>query len=222
MGRLTMVGAIALVALATCAAALAARGDPKEALTKADQARAKAMLLRKSDLATGFTSSPSGKSPDFYCKAIDESDLTVTGKADSPDFTLQSAAKFFFVSSSANIYRTAAQAVSSWRRNTSPAGETCAKQVLGDSFKGSKVTLRSLSRMSFPKLAPLTISYRVTAGISASGNTVPLYFDLVVLEQGRAQVSLVVGSAGAPLARSELVQFARLTAGRIADAMKGA
>jgi hypothetical protein len=222
MGRLTMVGAIVLVALAACAAALAARGDPKEALTKADQARAKAMLLRKSDLATGFTPSPSGKSPDFYCKAIDESDLTVTGKADSPDFTLQSGAKFFFVSSSANIYRTAAQAVSSWRRNTSPAGETCAKKVLGDSFKGSKVTLRALSRMSFPRLAPLTISYRVTAGISAGGSTVPLYFDLVVLEQGRAQVSLVVGSTGAPLARSELVQLGRLTAGRVANAMKGA
>jgi hypothetical protein len=82
--------------------------------------------------------------------------------------------------------------------------------------------LRSFARESFPKVAPLTAAYRFTASLDSAGRAVTLYFDVVALQQGRAQVAVVVASAGGPLARSETLQFARLTAKRMATAMKGA
>jgi hypothetical protein len=222
MGRLTMIGVVVLVALTTCTVALASRGDPKQALTKADQGRAGAMLLRKTDLAAGFAAHPSGNSSGAYCQATDESDLTVTGKAESPAYTLLAPPRFFFVASEVSIYRTVGQALVSWRRNTSPAGEACARSELGDSLSSGAPKLRSFARESFPKVAPLTAAYRFTASLDSAGRAVTLYFDVVALQQGRAQVAVVVASAGGPLARSETLQFARLTAKRMATAMKGA
>jgi hypothetical protein len=222
MSRITLVLAVVVVSLAAGATAFAARGDPKEAFTKPDQARAKSMLLRKTDLAAGFVGHPSGNSSDTYCKATDESDLTVTGKADSPEYTLQAPPRFFFVTSEVYVYRTVNEALASWRRNTGPAGEACARNELGESLGSGAPKLGSFGRAAFPKVAPLTIAYRFTASLPAASGTLTLYFDMVALQKGRAQVVLVVASAGAPLARSEMVQFAKLTSGRMTRAMKGA
>ena len=78
-----------LLALAVAGTALAARGDPDKQIRQADQARAKAMLLRPADFNPAFTARPSssGGSGDFYCGALDESDLTLTGEARSRSFT---------------------------------------------------------------------------------------------------------------------------------------
>ena len=121
--------ALAVIAVALVAAAVAAagRGDPQRAITKADQARAKAMLLRRADFAAGVKATKPGPDADLYCAALDESDLTLTGDADSPDFTQQTAATFISIRSGASIYRTTAQALASWRRGTSAAGERCAR-----------------------------------------------------------------------------------------------
>ena len=219
MGRLPILVAVALVALATTTGALAGRGDPRRAITSADQALAKAMLLRKSDLAAGFTASPQGKDPNFYCAALDESDLTLTGDAESPDFALQAPGRIFSIASSAQIYRSSNQALASWRRSTSAAGERCAARGLASVIARSGGTFHSLERVAFPEVAPLTVSYRVTAELASGQQKVPAYFDVVVLERGRAQVTFFVFSVGAPLVRSELLAFARLTAARMKNAM---
>jgi hypothetical protein len=222
MGRLSTIVLAVLVALTLASGALAGRGDPKRAIAKADQARAGAMLLRRSDLASGFRATPPGKAPNFYCAATDESDLTLTGDAESPEFTLAAPGRLFFISSQAHLYRTSADASSSWRRGTSPAGESCARKLLQQVLAGSGAVFESFGRESFPKVAPLTVAYRITAEIVAGANAVPTYIDVIVLQRGRAQVSLLILSAGAPLVRSETLTFARTTAARMAKAMAGA
>jgi len=65
-----------VVTLVLSGAALAGRGDPEKKITRADQARAKAMLLRKADFAPGVKATPPSRDEsDFYCEALDQSDL---------------------------------------------------------------------------------------------------------------------------------------------------
>ena len=105
--------AVVLLALVTSGAALAARGDPEKRITPADQARAKAMLVRKGDLGIAFRPTPSQSiGEDFSCPALDESDLTLTGEAESPTF----AGGVEFVGSSAQVYESVADSKASWRR----------------------------------------------------------------------------------------------------------
>ena len=76
---------VVLMALIAAAPAVAADGDPKKALTTKDQAAARAIVLKRSDLGQGFTATkrpadeplPKGA----RCDALDEGDLTVTGDA---------------------------------------------------------------------------------------------------------------------------------------------
>ncbi|MDH4176972.1 MAG: hypothetical protein OEV72_05275 [Thermoleophilia bacterium] len=208
-----------VIALCVAATADAGRGDPREALTKADQARAKAMLLRASDLAPGFVARRSSADADVYCAAVDESDLTITGKASSPQHTLVDATRFFVLGSTAQVYRTTKQASTSWRRGTSAKGVACAKKIFG-ALPGA--TLRSFRAQSFPKVAPKTVAYRLVMDLQAAGTTIRTYSDVIVLGAGRAQAALWILSGGRPLVRAEAVAFARKIAGRMATAMRGA
>jgi hypothetical protein len=219
--RLAGVAVVVLVGLVVATAALAARGDPKKAITAADQARAKSMLLRRADLTAGFRAAPPSKESDPYCAATDESDLTETGEADSPEFTRETSTTFLFVASGASVYKTAADALTSWRRSTGAAGEACARRTLAAEIATSGLRLRTFGRASFPKLAPLTVAYRLTADIPAGSTTIRAYFDVVALQRGRAQTVLLVGSAPAAVARTETVALARTIAGRMTKAMRG-
>jgi hypothetical protein len=214
-----LVLAVAAALAAGAAASVAGKGDPQRAITKADQARAKAMLLRRADFAAGFTATKPGPDADLYCAALDESDLTITGDADSPDFTRQASATFLSIQSGATIYRTQAEALTSWRRGTSAAGERCARDVLAKEFRKSGLLVKRLSRVTFPKLAPLTVAYRLVVTGTGQAGTVAAYGDIVVMQRGRAQAGVLVLSLGAPLVRPELVFFARAVARRQAKAM---
>ena len=74
-----------LAVLASATVALAARGEPRDELDAKDMARARSIVLKKTDLAAGFRSTKTGPG-DGYCAALDESALTRSGKAESPAF----------------------------------------------------------------------------------------------------------------------------------------
>jgi len=83
------------------------------------------MLLRKSDFSPAFAAGPaSGGASDFYCAALDESDLTLTGEAESPSF----AGGFEFLASTAYVYKSRADSDASWKRGTSAAGQKCIRE----------------------------------------------------------------------------------------------
>ena len=204
-----------LLALVGAAAALAARGDPQKKITPADQARAKAMVLRNADFGLGFKATlASADEGDFYCEALDESDLTLTGEAKSPTFR----GGVELVSSLSAVYRSLADSNTSWRRETSAAGDTCARDEFRREFQRDGIRLESFRRMTFPRLAERSIAYRLVA----SSQGVRVYFDVVVLQQSRGQAALLLGSALAPMPRAEEVRLARIVAGRMAKALRGA
>ena len=146
---------VVALALTVSTAALAVRGEPQKQLTPADKARARSILLKKSDLGPGFKPTPqSAAEVDFYCKALDEADLTLTGEAESPQFERG----IVFVSSSAQVYGSRADASTSWRRGTTAAGERCAHDVLAGSSRrkasGSSPIAESRSRTSLSGRLP--------------------------------------------------------------------
>ena len=209
---------VVFLALVLTGSALGDHLDPRKQIRSADQARARAMLLRQSDLP-GFQRQPSsGADPHLSCPGLDESDLTVTGDAEAPTWS----ASVIFVTSSSTVYATRADAATSWRRGTSPAGTRCLREELGREFGRQGVGVVSLRRIAFPALAQRSAAYRLTLTGQAQGQTVNAYVDFIVLGQGRAIAGLVVGSAVVKPDRPAEVRLARTVAARMATAMRGA
>ena len=76
---------VVVAGLACAAVALGSHFDPEQRLRAGDQARARAMLLRQSDLGPGFAvERTSDLDAHVTCKALDLSDLVVTGRSASP------------------------------------------------------------------------------------------------------------------------------------------
>ena len=208
---------LSLVGLVTAGSAVANHLDPQKRIRPADQARARAMLLRKADLSPAYKATPASPDEvDVDCKALDESDLTLTGEAESPEFQVQGGVEF--ISSLAQVYASVADANTSWRRGTSAAGEKCAKDEFRRQFQKAGIRLDSFRRTAFPRLAERSVAYRLVA----SSQGVRVYIDVVVLMQSRGQAALLLGSALTPIPKAEQVRLARLVAGRMAKSMRGA
>ena len=195
--------------------ALAGRGDPQKRIVPADQLRAKAMLVRAADLP-GYQAQPGGADSDFYCKALDESDLTLTGEAKGQQFSQAVA----LVGSGARVYESRRDADVSWRRGTGAAGVRCAATLVRSEYAKQGVTFVSLQRMAFPRLAERTAALRARLTVTGPQGDVPLILDLLALKQSRAQATIVVGSALVPPDRSQEVRLARLVARRKKAAMR--
>ena len=203
-----------VIALVGTGAALAGRGDPQKRITPADQARAKSMLLRKSDFSPAFAAGPaSGGASDFYCAALDESDLTLTGEAESPSF----AGGFEFLTSTAYVYESRADSDASWKRGTSAAGQKCIREGLRREVQGTSVRLVSFRKIPFPGFGQRSVLYRAVA----EREGIRVYVDLVALQQSRAQVAIVYGAGLTPPPAAEERRLAKVTAARMAKAMRG-
>ena len=205
----------------TAAAATADRGDAQRRISSADQALARSLLLKQSDLAPDVKSEASSGANENgpYCKALDESDLVLTADVEGRLFSREAQGTYAGVTSSAQLYRTKAMAASSWARGTSAAGLQCAKRVLAGSFARDGFRLDSLRRTSFANLADRTVAYRVILSRLSAGIRVRLYFDVLVLARGRAQATVLFISLGAPFPQSSQVPLARVVANRMATAL---
>lgn len=209
---------VVVALLASAGSAAADHLEPEKRIRPADQARAKAMLLRPSDLPSFTRLPPSSADPHMSCRALDASDLTVTGDAETPLWS----AGVVFVASSSTVYETAADATASWRRETSTAGTRCLRRELGKQFAKQGASISTLRRVAFPKLAQDSAAYRLVLTSTAQGQTVTLTLDVVALKHGRATVGLVVGTALVPPVREAELRLARTLEARMAKAMRGA
>ena len=191
--------AVALLALIATGAALAAKGDPRKHHTAADQAKAKSIVVRLSDLGAGWTGKKSPNSGGhLHCKGFepDESALVETGKANSLDFSkgLQ------FVSSNAALYATAAQAQTAWNLVVQPGLLTCLKALFeqGGSSGGATTTVKSQGPLAFPKLAARTAAYRIVFQTKSGSQTLSGDLDVVLLGAGRIDTAMLLLSVGVP------------------------
>jgi hypothetical protein len=203
-----------LLALAVASGALAANGDPQRRITPADQARAKAMLLRGSDFSVAFTArpSPSGDSG-FSCAALDESDLTITGRAISPSFT----ATAEYAASTAEVYESRADASASWKRGTGTAGLACLRLGVRRQFQGpGGVRLVSFARIPFPRRGDRSVAFRAIAAQQG----LRVYVDVVAMQVSRAEATVAYASALSPPPQEELRRLTGIVATRAAKAMR--
>jgi hypothetical protein len=205
---------VVLLALLPAGSALADHFDPQRKIRPADQARAKAMLLRKSDLAPGYAVGSKGGSAHLNCAPLDESDLTLTGEAESPMWI----GGLTFISSYANVYRSASENDASWRRSTSAAGRRCVASEFQRLAGTSGVRLVSLRELPFTRVAPRTVVYRLLFELQGQGGA--LTIDLVALARSRAQAFFLVASAAGAPSKAEELRLARIVAGRLASAMR--
>jgi hypothetical protein len=213
--KLVVVTLVTLVTLVLVGAALAGHGDPRERFTAADQARAKAMVLRPGDLNAAYVAHPaSSGGSGFYCAALDESDLTLTGRSNSPSFT----ATGEYISSTASVYATRSDSNASWTRGTSPAGEKCVRAGLRAALQGGVVRLVSFKRVAFPKRGTRSVAYRAVATFQG----VRVFIDFVAMQVVRAQISVVYVNALAPPPQSEVRRLTGAVATRAQKAMRGA
>jgi len=205
-----------VLALTVAGAALGARGDPEKQIRPADQARASAMLLRGADFNPAFTTRPSssGGSGDFYCAALDESDLTLTGEARSQSFT----ATTEYVTSTAYVYVSRSDSNASWKRGTSAAGEQCLRVGLRGEFQGTGVRLVSFKKLSLPKRGQRSGAFRAIA----TQQGLRVYLDIVAMQVSRAQAAVIYVSALSPPPQGELRRLTGLVAKRAEKAMRGA
>jgi hypothetical protein len=215
---------LVVVALVAPIAAHAGNGQPKKALTKAGQATARAVVLKRGDLGTGFTSVARSKDQGLpkgaRCGPLDETDLTITGDAASPDFRYSQGAAFVTVGSTAQVYRTLREANASWSRGTTKQTTTCLADIIRLSAGGGqKVTVVSAKKISFPSLSPKTAAYRFVLTIAYSGNQrVRAYVDAVILQHGKIQSGLLFTSLGTPIGNADRVALASIVAARMAKA----
>ena len=211
-----------LVALAVTPVAWGADGEPKKALTSKGNATARSIVLKRGDLSTAFTlrTRPDEDLPKgVRCGALDESDLTITGEAQSPDFQLSQPGLFVTIGSTTNVYRSLGEAGKSWKRGTSSQTTTCLADIVRLSAPpGQRVSIVSAKRLTFPKVAPMTSAFRVVATMTIGGNQVRAYVDAIILQHGRIQSGVVFTSLGRPVGKADELGLAALVADRMARA----
>jgi hypothetical protein len=205
-----------LLALVPVGTAFANHFDPERKIKPADEARARAMLLRRADLEAGYRATTSGSSGHLNCAPLDESDLTLTGDAESPTWS----DGLVVLASFANVYASAADADASWRRSTSSAGRRCVATEFQRLAGAGGGRLLSLRQVPFPRVAPRTVAYRIIFEIQSQGPR--LTIDLIALQRSRAQAYFIVATVIGVPSKADEVRLARTVAGRMAKAMRGA
>jgi hypothetical protein len=191
--------AVALVALVAAGLATAASPrNPKKVIIPAVQAKAKAINVQASDLPKSLGFKPKPSSPDTGTPTCsyynpDQSDLTENGDAKSPEFTLASAS---FISSSASIFKTAAQGRTAYARVVQPKLPNCLAEVFRKGAAPTKVTIVSAREISFPKLAERSNAYRIQASFKSGSQKIGVYLDVVVMNRGKVDVVIFFAGIG--------------------------
>jgi hypothetical protein len=201
-----------VVSLFAAAAAALAAGGPGEKVrfNAADQAAARAVVIRRADLSAGVWAGGSKKPKlaPVICANYKpkSSDLVLTGAAES-DWTGSGR----IVGSDADILQTARMVRLDWQRSVTPAGVACTVTHAG-------ATNVTVARVAFPRMAPYTSDFRASYGVNANGTVVREVFELAAVGTGRTEISVgEIMLAPAPLSalHADLVGLARIMLGRM-------
>jgi hypothetical protein len=197
--RVRLVVLLGLLTLGAAATAAAAGDrhprDPREAFTAADQAWARRIVLKPSDVR-GWRAlrSPPDES---RCTSFDPdmSDLTLTGKAESPDFERGG----LVVSTAAEVFRSKRDAVVSFRRGAKPQLIRCLHEAFVRGA-GTQVRVRLLSGrvVAAPPVGERRFAARLVWAITGQAQTVRAYADVVGWDRGRASAAVGVFSVAEP------------------------
>ena len=191
--RLALLALAAAAALAACGGG--GGGEAQTVLNDQDQAGAEAIVLITADFPAGWTSAAHEQQGARTCFNPDLSDLTVTGHADSRDFSHQS----FFVNSSATLMKSDDEAKGAFERQASGELPKCIAEQLGKSIESSSeiaidVKHTAVRALDFPGLGDRSQAYRATLDLDLGGQPVRAYVDFVFVQRGRALATLAFAS----------------------------
>jgi hypothetical protein len=210
----TALAAVFVALFIGLSAGAAASAPPNRAQIRfnpADQAAARAAVLRRADLGsagwTGGTVKPDLSStmscPGYKPK---QSDLVLTGAAEA-DFHHAG----IEVQSIAQVLKTQSMVARDWKRTVvDPRGFTCLRHMLTKQLTSNE-RLVSFRKLAFPRLARYTAAYRLLIAVQAQGQRVLVMVDVVVVGRGRTELTLTVAApaaAHASISRAE-VRLAR-------------
>ena len=200
MGSMSVV-----VGAALAAASVVLAGDGKEQirLNAADQAAARAVLIRRSDLgSSGWQGGPvkpdlsAGPTcPNYHPK---RSDLVITGAAKA--VFRRSGLEF---DSASEVLKTRRMVALDWRRSVlAPGAVPCLRRTLLNGL-GSSAKLVSFRKLPFPRVSTYTAFFRGVIVVQAQGQTARVLADIVLVGRRRTEITLsVVGPAAAKSAIS--------------------
>jgi hypothetical protein len=218
---------VALVALCIgvpAVALAAADTDPKKRLTAADQAKARSVVLKRTDFAAGWKKMPAPPESDEPCPGFnpDNSDLTISGEAIGNFEHTQGVPTIL---SFADVYVSQVDAAKSWTRTVKPALVRCFGHFFlkGAQEDGVKAKIVSQGRIAFPKVAPRTAAFRIVARLTVEEQgqppvNVPLTIHIVALGHGRGEAGMLTTGVGTGVQMADLRSFAKLMAARLAAA----
>jgi hypothetical protein len=187
----------------------------KIAYTAAGQAKARAEVLRRTDLPEQWTGGK--RKPDV------SSTLPCSYKPKQDDLVLIGAAESdwrqpgFQVTSEAQVLRTATMVRHDWQRTIlAPQVVPCLRQGFEKTL-GTGATLVSFGRVASPHLASLTQAFRAVFDVKSGSTAVPVEIDILALGSGRNELTLTLTgiSAAKSILRAQEARLGKRLAGRM-------
>jgi len=177
------------VSLVAAAAAAADPLDPKTKIVASDQAAAVAALLTRADLGSGWAGGEitptSLKAP--RCPTLQPSfhDLTLTGHAEA---SFHHATTGWEIDTDVTILKTQKQVTTQYKRLLQPALEGCIRyDLLKTTGTDPNASLGPTKHLKFPRLATVSVLYRVPILYKVGKQTVTFDDDTMFLSKSRTQ-----------------------------------
>jgi len=192
----TLFAAVLAVALVPVATASSPPNKEQVRFNKADQAAARAAVVRKADLGSGWGGGATkpDTSSKMSCPGYEpkQSDLVLTGAAETvwgrSGVQLQSIAQ---------VLESPAMVARDWQRTVvDPRALGCLRYILRQGLT-SHERLVSFQRVAFPHLARYTRLYRAVIEVRAQGQKVRVLADFVLVGRRRTELTLSVTAPAA-------------------------
>jgi hypothetical protein len=188
--------------LATGAAASSPPNREQVRYNPADQAAARAAILRRGDLGSGWTGGVRKPDPPsvINCPGYKpkQTDLVLTGAAEA---LFQRAG--FILQSDAQVLKTRAMVAKDWKRSvTDSRALPCMRHLFAKQLP-SNSRLFSFRRVTFPRIAKYTAAYRMLITVRTQRQSIPLLLDLVLVGRSRTELTLSL-TASALVSRETL------------------
>lgn len=206
----------------------------------ADKARGVAAGLKLSDFPGGWTeqartnTSTSTSSPSDVqfakCVGVPLADLNKSGPADytSPDFKAPPDGNPT-ISGTVGYQATAAESQHAYSIFSSDKATSCLSSALttvlndelqksaGAAAAGVTVGKASVTKQDFPTVGDATVEYRVVIPITAAGQNITTYIDLVIATKGRVGFETDFQNIGSAVPADQEKKYVQLVASRLQD-----
>jgi hypothetical protein len=203
------------------ASALAAAGEPKLAVTPADQAHARVVLLKQTELPgkgwKGAKVDFGRANPDCLVKRYSLAKLTATGQAGT-EFTRDVGSGTFLVDSIGRVFRTPSQAATALKIRSQVGVGTClGKTLASEAPFGSKAT-STATAFSLAGLALSSKGFKIVVKVTAGKSKYTLTGAVLEFGHGRTLSELSVLTINDGWSKAKLRSVAALAAKHAARA----